>query len=178
MPIFDFPLEELRNYLPDRNEPKDFDSFWQNTLTEARSFPLDATFEPVDYGIRTLETFDVTYRGFGGQAVKGWLVLPRQRSGKLACVVEYIGYGGGRGFPTEWMLWASLGYAHFVMDTRGQGGAWRHGETLLLRAWRGATRTAARAASWSVGCSGTWSALRAISGQYAPRIPGPRHRAR
>src|SRR5471032_1856349 len=88
MPIFDFPLEELRNYLPERNEPKDFDSFWQNTLTEARSFPLDATFEPVDYGIRTLETFDVTYRGFGGQAVKGWLVLPRQRSGKLACVVE------------------------------------------------------------------------------------------
>jgi cephalosporin-C deacetylase len=44
-------------------------------------------------------------------------------------VVEYIGYGGGRGFPTDWLLWASAGYAHLVMDTRGQGSAWLKGDT-------------------------------------------------
>jgi cephalosporin-C deacetylase len=44
-------------------------------------------------------------------------------------VVEYIGYGGGRGFATDWLLWASAGYAHLVMDTRGQGGAWSKGDT-------------------------------------------------
>ena len=36
-------------------------------------------------------------------------------------MVEYIGYGGGRGLPHERVLWAAAGYAHFVMDTRGPG---------------------------------------------------------
>ena len=67
----------------------------------------------------------MTFNGYGGQPIKGWLQLPRQRAGRLPCVVEYIGYGGGRGFPTDWLLWASAGYAHLVMDTRGQGSAWR-----------------------------------------------------
>src|SRR5262249_25841328 len=51
----------------------------------------------------------------------GWLILPRHRSGKVPCVVEYIGYGGGRGLLVERLLWASAGFAHFVMDNRGQG---------------------------------------------------------
>jgi len=119
--LFDMPLKQLKTYLPPREEPPDFDAFWQQTLAEARSFPLDAVFEPVDYGLRTVETFDVTFNGYGGQPIKGWFLLPRQRSGPLPCVVEYIGYSGGRGFPTDWLLWSSAGYAHLVMDTRGQG---------------------------------------------------------
>ena len=71
----------------------------------------------------------MTFAGYGGQPIKGWLLLPRDRSGPLPCVVEYIGYGGGRGFPTDWLLWSSAGYAHLVMDTRGQGSAWRNGDT-------------------------------------------------
>jgi cephalosporin-C deacetylase len=43
--------------------------------------------------------------------------------------VEYIGYGGGRGSPLDWLLWSSAGYVHFVMDTRGQGSSWRTGDT-------------------------------------------------
>ena len=127
--LFDMPLEELKTYLPPREEPPDFDTFWGQTLTEARGLPLDAVFEPVDYGMRTVETFDVTFNGYSGQPVKGWLLLPRQRSGPLPCVVEYIGYGGGRAFPTDWLVWSSAGYAHLVMDTRGQGSAWSPGDT-------------------------------------------------
>jgi cephalosporin-C deacetylase len=128
--FFDMPLEELRTYLPSREEPPDLDAFWQGTLAEARAFPLDAVFEPVDYGLRTVETFDVTFNGYGGQAIKGWLLLPRHRQERLPCVVEYIGYGGGRSFPTDWLVWSSAGFAHLVMDTRGQGSAvWRHGDT-------------------------------------------------
>jgi len=127
--LFDMPLEELEAYLPPREEPPDFDGFWQRTLAEARDFPLDATFEPVDYGMRTVETFDVTFNGYAGQPIKGWLLLPRQRQEPLPCVVEYIGYGGGRGFPTDWLVFSSAGFAHLVMDTRGQGSAWRQGDT-------------------------------------------------
>ncbi|MEW6406408.1 MAG: acetylxylan esterase [Chloroflexota bacterium] len=129
MAIFDLPLEQLKTYLPAREEPADFDSFRRSTLDEARAYPLKATFERVEYGLMAQETFDVTFNGFGGQPVRGWLILPKGRTGKLPCVVEYIGYGGGRSFPIDWLLWASAGYAHLVMDTRGQGSTWSSGDT-------------------------------------------------
>jgi cephalosporin-C deacetylase len=129
MAFFDMPLDQLRTYTPPRDEPDDFDAFWQATLAEARTFPLSAEFAPVDYGLRTVEIFDVTFAGYAGQPIKGWLLLPRQHSSALACVVEYIGYGGGRGFPTERLLWSSAGYAHLIMDTRGQGSSWSKGDT-------------------------------------------------
>lgn len=127
--FFDLPLSQLQTYLPPRTEPPDFDAFWQDTLAQTRAFPLDARFEPADFGLRAVESFDVTFNGFGGQPIKGWLILPAQRSGALPCMVEFIGYGGGRGFPTDWLVWANAGYAHLVMDTRGQGSAWRNGDT-------------------------------------------------
>jgi cephalosporin-C deacetylase len=129
MPFFDMPLEQLQVYRPAREEPADFDAFWARTLDETRRHPLNAMFEAVDFGLQTVETFDVTFNGYGGQPIKGWLLLPRQRSAVLPCVVEYIGYGGGRGFPTDWLLWSSAGFAHLVMDTRGQGSTWRTGDT-------------------------------------------------
>lgn len=129
MPFYDFSLDELHAYKPARQEPQDFDVFWQTTLAEARQHPLDARFERVDFGLKTVEAYDVTFAGFGGQPVKGWLMLPARPQGPLPCVVEYIGYGGGRGFPYDWLLWPSVGYAALIMDTRGQGSVWRHGDT-------------------------------------------------
>lgn len=129
MAFFDLPLEELRVYLPARNEPVDFDAFWDETLAAARGFPLNAVFTPVDFGLRLVETYDVTFSGYGGEPVKGWLLLPRERSEPLPGVVQYIGYGGGRGFPTNWLTFPAAGYAYLVMDTRGQGSAWRNGDT-------------------------------------------------
>lgn len=129
MAFFDLPLEQLQTYRPERSEPADFDAFWRRTLEEARATPLAAEFAPVDYGLRAVESFDVAYRGYGGQPIKAWLQLPRERSGPLPCVVEYLGYGGGRGFPIDYLLWASAGYAHLIMDTRGQGSAWSPGDT-------------------------------------------------
>jgi len=126
---FDLPLEELQTYKPARQEPSDFDEFWAATLKAARQVPLRADFKPAEAHLSLIEAFDVTFPGFGGQPIKGWLLLPRQRSGRLPCVVEYIGYGGGRGLPLDWLTYAAAGYAHFVMDTRGQGSAWRTGDT-------------------------------------------------
>ncbi|HNP70738.1 MAG TPA: acetylxylan esterase, partial [Kouleothrix sp.] len=129
MAFFDLSLDQLRTYLPPRDEPADFDAFWRDTLAETERWPLDARFEPFECGLRTVEVFDVTFNGYGGQPIKGWFLLPRQREGALPCVVEYIGYGGGRGFPTDWLVWSGAGYAHLIMDTRGQGSAWLKGDT-------------------------------------------------
>ena len=132
MAFFDLPQDQLEVYRPPRREPEDFAAFWQETLDEARAHDLNAEFVPVDAGFRTVEVFDVSFAGFGGQTVKGWLLLPHRKiagGAELPCVVEYIGYGGGRGFPADWLVYASAGYAQLVMDTRGQGSAWRQGDT-------------------------------------------------
>ena len=63
----------------------------------------------------------MTYAGFGGAPIKGWLHVPAGTTGPLPTVVQYFGYSGGRGFPHTTNLWAQAGYAHFLMDTRGQG---------------------------------------------------------
>jgi cephalosporin-C deacetylase len=44
-------------------------------------------------------------------------------------VVQYVGYGGGRGLVQEDTFWAAAGYAHLIMDTRGQGSGWSSGVT-------------------------------------------------
>jgi cephalosporin-C deacetylase len=129
MAFFDLPLEQLKTYLPERNEPADFAAFWSETLAETRTHPLNACFLPYDSGFRNIEVFDVSFNGYGGQPVKGWLLLPVVRRAKLPCVVEYIGYGGGRGFPIQWLGWSNAGFAHLVMDTRGQGSTWLPGDT-------------------------------------------------
>jgi cephalosporin-C deacetylase len=129
MAFVDMTLKELRDYLPARTEPADFDIFWAATLAASREFDLGARFEPVQTRLTTVEVEDVTFHGFGGQPVKGWLVRPAAATGPLPTIVKYIGYGGGRGLPHEQLLWASAGYAHLTMDTRGQGSAWQVGDT-------------------------------------------------
>jgi cephalosporin-C deacetylase len=117
----DWPLDRLRDYLPARDEPGDFDEFWAGTLREAREATWPVRYTPYDSGLSTVDVFDVTFPGFAGQPVRGWFLLPRNATGRLPCVVEYIGYSGGRGLPHEWLVWSAAGYAHLVMDTRGQG---------------------------------------------------------
>ncbi len=129
MAFFDLSLDQLRGYTPERNEPADFDAFWSRTLEETRSHPLDTRFQPVETKLALIDTFEVTFAGFGGHPIKGWLQLPHGASGPLPGVVEFIGYGGGRGKPHDWLLWSAAGYAHLIMDTRGQGSSWLPGDT-------------------------------------------------
>jgi cephalosporin-C deacetylase len=129
VPLFDLPLPELRAYKPDASVPADLEDFWARTLADARAHPLSAEFSSIEGVLTVIDTFDVTYGGFAGQPIKAWLHVPAGASGPLPAVVEYIGYGGGRGLPHERTLYAQAGYAHFVMDTRGQGSAWMVGDT-------------------------------------------------
>lgn len=127
--FFDLPLSELYRYLPEREEPKDFDEFWMKTLEESKNYPINAVFEKVDFGLELVDTYDVTFSGYKGQRIKGWLIAPKNRNGKLPGIVEYIGYGGGRSFAYDFLLWANMGFIHLVMDTRGQGSSWSPGDT-------------------------------------------------
>jgi cephalosporin-C deacetylase len=102
-------LEELQQYKPQRNEPQDFDDFWKMTLEEARQHPLQAVFQPTDFPLELIDAYDVSFNGYGGQPIKVVFMLPKGAKEPLPCVVNYIGYGGGRGFPTDWLLFPSGG---------------------------------------------------------------------
>ncbi|MFJ3393753.1 acetylxylan esterase [Leifsonia aquatica] len=125
----DLPESALRDYRSAVADPPDFDVFWERTLAESRRHPLLTRLEPVDTGLTTLDVYDVRFGGYAGEEVAAWLRVPRGADGPLAAVVQFHGYGRGRGDAVENLLWASAGYAHLELDTRGQGWSGSRGVT-------------------------------------------------
>jgi cephalosporin-C deacetylase len=124
----DLPLDELREYRPAVAEPADFEAFWAAEVAAARQRAGEPEFTPAATRIRHAEVYDVTFPGHGGAPVRAWLFLPRDPvPGPF--VVEFVGYGGGRGDPLDWLAFSAAGHPHLVMDLRGQGGGWRGAET-------------------------------------------------
>jgi cephalosporin-C deacetylase len=125
----DLTGEALLEFTSAVREPDDFDAFWAGTIERARAAAAPVAVERVDADLVTIDVFDVTFTGFDGQPIKAWLRTPAGATGPLPTVVEFIGYGGGRGRPTENLYWSSAGFAHLYMDTRGQGSTWSCGDT-------------------------------------------------
>jgi cephalosporin-C deacetylase len=109
----------------------DVDEFWQ------RALGIGVSTEPpvlqhYPSAVRSIDVHDLTFAGFDDHPIRGWVLSPRGADigdRKLPCVVEFIGYGGGRGLPHDWLYWSACGFVHVVMDTRGQGSSWRRGDT-------------------------------------------------
>lgn len=128
MSLFDLPRDVLDTYLPDRGEPADFADFWNRTLAQARA----------DGGEVSLTRFDAhlppstPIAGFGGQDVHAWWIHPAgpQPNAGWPVVVQFLGYGDGRGTSLDWLSWPAAGFATLVMDTRGQGARARRSGSL------------------------------------------------
>jgi cephalosporin-C deacetylase len=124
---FDLPPEDLERHRPNLQEPADFDEFWLGTLKEAAQPEVLVSAYPVETGLRLTETWDVTFRGFAADPVRAWFSRPAGVREPLPAVVEYAGYGRGRGLPHERLTWVNAGYAHLLMDNRGQGDQYGNG---------------------------------------------------
>jgi len=101
--------------------PPDFDEFWAATLRRDAAAPVLLDVRPESTALKLVEIWDVTFAGFGGEPVRAWYTRPAGVSAPLPAVVEYAGYGRVRGLPGERLTWAVAGYAHLLMDVRGQG---------------------------------------------------------
>jgi cephalosporin-C deacetylase len=121
MAMFDLSLGELREYRPDVYEPPDFDDFWRDTIEATRPFELAATWTKIDNKLALIDSYDLSFAGYGGTPIQAWLHVPAGATGPLPTVVQYHGYSRGRGYPHTNTIWAQAGWAHFSMDTRGQG---------------------------------------------------------
>jgi cephalosporin-C deacetylase len=125
----DLPEAELRTYPGSSVEPGDFDEFWARELARSRAVRRAPRLTEVETGLTGIRVFDVVFTGWNGQPIRAWLRIPAGAEGPLPAIVEYVGYGGGRGAPHANLLWAAAGYAHLHMDTRGQGSGWSRGDT-------------------------------------------------
>lgn len=125
----DLTEPELWRYRSSYAEPEDFDAFWSRTLDDAARHPIAVTATPVKSPLATVEVHDITFAGFGGHPVRGWLYVPVGIEPSGVGVVQYQGYGGGRGHHLEHLLWSAAGHVHLMMDSRGQGAAYRRGAT-------------------------------------------------
>ena len=129
---YDLPADELAAYRGSTSAPEDLDTFWADTLGQARAHPLAVEVTPYASGLQTVDVYDVVFPGFAGEPIRAWLRLPARSvrgEGQLPGVVQFVGYGGGRGDAHESLFWASAGFAHLVMDARGQGAGWSKGTT-------------------------------------------------
>jgi cephalosporin-C deacetylase len=131
MPWYDLPAEQLADYRTDTPEPAALDSWWRLRLDQARAAarePALARYEAATYG--PVEVYDTEFSGADGDRIRAWYLRPADGPDTpLRVVVKFIGYGGGRDLPPEHMMLPALGYAVFVMDSRGQGGRWSTGAT-------------------------------------------------
>src|SRR6185437_10768894 len=99
MPLTDLPFTSLVDFRPEVEEPADFDAFWESTLAESRAAGGDVVLTPATTPVTQLIVEDLTFPGFGGEPVRAWVSRPLHADGPLPAVVQFQGYGGGRGLP-------------------------------------------------------------------------------
>lgn len=122
MPLVDAQLDELRFSRSTVVTPSNVLEYWTGTIGDACRHPSALTFSPVASPPSVIEGLDVSFSGFGRETFGGWLSRPRNDPKRLPLVIEYAGFGAGRGFPHAHLPWAATGFAYVRMDNRGQGG--------------------------------------------------------
>jgi cephalosporin-C deacetylase len=127
--LTDFDEHELAAYRSAQQTPADFDEFWRRTLATSREAWWSPRLKRMPSPVRAVELYDVEFAGFAGNPIRAWLRVPGDASDAVPAVVQYVGYGGGRGLAEEGLHWAASGFAHLQMDTRGQGAMWSAGGT-------------------------------------------------
>lgn len=119
--------KELEQYMPQLTRQPDFEQFWKQTKEESERVPIGLEMKQISYPARHLRLYEVSYNGFDGTRIFGWYMEPvwGQKSAekeKLPCLVNYHGFSGDRGVPSDFFQWTMAGMAVLTVDCREQGG--------------------------------------------------------
>lgn len=112
--------QELQGKIISQTKQPDFEEFWQRSLEQLRSVPIEMKRKKLDtpYG-KTVESWEISYNTHDGTWIDAWFSYPAGAEGKLPCVVYY--HGGSLQKELHLDIVAT-GVACFAMDVRGQGG--------------------------------------------------------
>lgn len=138
MPNIDFPLEELHRYQGINPKPLDFDSYWDESISEMKGIDPQVDLTPTREIIsRNIDCFHLYFTGVNGARVHAHFLKPKKISGKLPAIVQFHGYTGNRGDWFEKLAWANEGFIVASMDCRGQGGQSEDSSQLLGNTYQG-----------------------------------------
>jgi cephalosporin-C deacetylase len=121
MPIFELPLDQLREYQGRNPKPADFDAYWNRALKELSSVDPMADLRPVKTPARFAESFDLWFTGTGGARIHAKYLRPRAE-GSHPAVLRFHGYTMNSGDWFDKLPWVAQGFVVAAMDVRGQGG--------------------------------------------------------
>jgi cephalosporin-C deacetylase len=122
MPLFDMPLDQLREYGGANPRPADMADYWERALDEMRS--VDARIELVrkDYSASFAECFDLYFTGVRGARIHAKYLRPVGVPEPHPAVVLFHGYSGSSGDWFDKLGYAAQGFSVAALDCRGQGG--------------------------------------------------------
>ena len=123
MPVFEMPLNDLRQYQGRNPRPSDLDSYWSDALGELVAVDGNIQLHPVDYPATFADCFDLRFTGVGGARIYAKYLRPKvlAETGHPAVVV-FHGYSGS---SPEWfslLPYVAQGFCVAALDCRGQGG--------------------------------------------------------
>lgn len=115
---------ELEAYLPPVTKEADFDEFWKRTVELSKKVPLNLKLTRQEYPASHLKLYELQYLGFDETTIHGWYMEPVWDSApdSFPCLVNFHGFNGDRGMPSDFFLWTMAGMAVLTVDCREQGG--------------------------------------------------------
>ncbi|HLZ30533.1 MAG TPA: alpha/beta fold hydrolase [Chloroflexota bacterium] len=123
MPVFEMPLNELRQYQGRNPRPADMDAYWADALSELDKVDGNVQLQPVAHAAGFADCFDLRFTGVGGARIYAKYLRPKVLTqNPLPAVVVFHGYSGS---SPEWfslLPYVAQGFCVAALDCRGQGG--------------------------------------------------------
>jgi len=122
MPLFDMPLDQLREYRGTNPRPPDMDAYWDRALDEMRATDPRVELTPRPYPASYAECFDLYFTGVRGARVHAKYLRPVSAPQPHPAVVLFHGYSGSSGDWFDKLGYVAQGFSVAALDCRGQGG--------------------------------------------------------
>jgi len=120
--MFDMPLDELKTYQGCNPRPEDFDSFWDQSLTEMKGVDPQVELIPAEFQTSYAECFHLYFTGVGGARIHAKFLRPRHGSEPHPAVLVFHGYAGNSADWFSKLPYVAQGFTVAALDCRGQGG--------------------------------------------------------
>jgi cephalosporin-C deacetylase len=121
MPVFELPLEQLRQYQGRNPRPSDFDDYWARALRDLDATDPKPEFVPINTPASFADGFELWFTGVGGARIHAQYLRPHAQ-GRRPAVLMFHGYTMSAGDWFDKLPWAAQGFVVAAMDVRGQGG--------------------------------------------------------
>ncbi|WP_337247989.1 acetylxylan esterase [Candidatus Enterococcus huntleyi] len=113
-------MSEMEVYNGEREVPNDFIEFWAMQLALIQELPEYRMIEK-NFFLKNASCFDFYFRGTNRSQIYAKVIFPKQKD-NCPVIFHFHGYQGRSSDWSEYLKFASEGYAVVAMDVRGQAG--------------------------------------------------------